>query len=164
MSDKKVYLPLTDIENVLPILNKISIFGGLSDKQLDSVFKMLKVVSYDKDETIFRQGEPSSHIYIIKSGRVRLCMETGNAKLALIEFGVGDCFGESSLIGIQPHTATAIATENTELIVLSGKALSSLYILDKDSYIMIILNVAREICRRLTQADNTLLHYVLEEK
>ncbi len=34
MSDKKIYIPLQNIENILPILNKISIFASLTEKQL----------------------------------------------------------------------------------------------------------------------------------
>ena len=164
MSDKKIYLPLTDTENILPILDKIAIFGGLTQKQLHSVFELLKKISYEKDEMIFRQGEPPSYIYIIRSGRVKLYVEADTTKLELVEFGIGNCFGESSLIGIEAHTANAIAVEQTDLIVLSGKTLLSLYNLDPQLYGLIILNIARETSRRLHQADNILLHYVLGQK
>jgi len=161
MSDTKIYLPLTDIENVLPVLDKIAIFGGLTNEQLYIVFKILKKVSYEKNEIIFRQADPPSYIYIIRSGKIKLYVEVEDAKLELIEFGVGDCFGESSLIGIEAHTASAIAIEKTDLIVLSGQALLSLYNSDPQIYGLIILNIAREVSRRLHRADNTLLHYIL---
>lgn len=162
MSGNKLYLPLTDIESIMPILNKIAIFAGLSETQLYSLFKTLQKAAYEKDEVIFKQGEPSSHIYIIKSGAVKLCLEAETTSLELIEFTVGDCFGETALIAIEPHTATAVAAEKTDLIVLSSKALFSLYNTDKDAYIMIILNIAREVSRRLNKTDDILLHYVLD--
>lgn len=164
MAVNKISLPLTDIENVLPILNKIAIFAGLSDAQLYSLFRTLQKVTYEKDEVIFKQGEPSSHIYIVKSGAVKLYLEAEAINLELVEFTVGDCFGETSLIGIQPQTANAIAVEKTDLIVLSSKALLSLYNTDKDAYIMIILNIAREVSRRLHKTDDILLHYVLNKR
>jgi len=164
MSDNKLSLPLTDIENILPILNKIAIFAGLSDAQLYSLFKILQKVTYEKDEVIFKQGESPSHIYIIKSGTVKLYLEADHTMLELVEFTVDDCFGESSLIGIESHTASAVAVEKTELIVLSSKALYSLYNTDKDAYIMIILNIAREVSRRLNKTDDILLHYVLSKQ
>lgn len=161
MSAHKQYLPLTDTENVLSILNRIAIFAGLSKTQLQCLFKTLQKVTYDKDEVIFRQGESASHIYIIASGTVKLYLEANNMAFELVAFGVGDCFGETSLIGIEPHTANAIAVEKTELIVLSSKALLTLYTDDKEAYIMIILNIAREVARRLNKTDDILLHYVL---
>ena len=159
----KTYLPLADIENVLPILDKIAIFGGLNEKQLAKVFKILKKVNYNEGELIFKRGDPPSYVYIIKKGKVKLCVEAEGVKLELVEFGVGSCFGESSFIGIESHTADAIAVEEAELIVLSGKGLLSLYNEDKETYVMILLNIARETSRRLHQADNTLLHYYLTQ-
>ncbi len=157
---EKVYLPLTEIEEVIPILNKISIFGGLTQEQIYQVFKILKKVEYDEDEVIFKQGNPSSYIYTILKGKVKLFAEVEGTTLELIEFDVGKCFGESSLIGVQPHTATAIAVQKTKLIVLSGKSLAGLYETHPEIYGLIILNIARETCRRLHQVDDTFLHYV----
>ena len=53
MTEEKKYMPLLEVENVLSILNKISLFGGLSEKQLYSLFKLLKTVSYKSGEIIF---------------------------------------------------------------------------------------------------------------
>ncbi|MCK5289272.1 MAG: cyclic nucleotide-binding domain-containing protein [Candidatus Omnitrophica bacterium] len=127
------------------------------------LFKVLKEVKCDKEEIIFNQGESATYIYIIKSGRVKLYVGVDHTPLELIEFDVGQCFGESSLIGIQPHTANAIVVEKTELIVLSGSALLILYNEYIDIYTMILLNIAREISRRLSKVDDILLHYVLKK-
>jgi hypothetical protein len=109
MEDKKTYEPLSDIENVLPILNKISILAGLSDPQLYTIFRLLSQVSYKANETVFEQGEEPGHIYIVKNGKVKLVVWEDDTPLELIEFEQGHCFGEASVIGIQPHKGTAIA-------------------------------------------------------
>jgi CRP-like cAMP-binding protein len=156
---KKIYLPLLDIENVVPILNKIAIFGGLSQKQLYFLFRLLKKVSYCAQEYIFKEGEEPSHIYIVRSGRVKMVVGVEDTPLEIISFGVGQCFGETSVIAIEPHSASAIAVEDTELIVLSRQALLSIFDADKELFGMLILNIAREACRRLHRTDETLLHY-----
>ena len=43
---EKQLSPFLDIEDILPILSEISIFAGLSDKQLDTLFRHLEKVSY----------------------------------------------------------------------------------------------------------------------
>ena len=83
--------------------------------------------------------------------------------LELIVVEEGQCFGETSVIGIQPHAATAVTTEDTELIVLSRNALLSLLKTDLELFSILILNIAREACRRLYKTDEILLHYVLRE-
>jgi len=147
------------IDEVMPILNKISIFGGLSEKQLHALFQLLEQVSYKKDEYVFRQGDEPSHIYVIISGTVKLIMEEHGTPLELIVFTEGHNFGETSMIGIQPHSASALAVEDTELIVLSRKALLSLHTADPELFGILILNIAREACRRIHNTDEVLLHY-----
>ena len=127
MENKKKYKPLSDIENVLAILNKISILAGLSDPQLYKLFKLLSRVTYKANETVFEQGEEPGHIYIVKNGKVKLVIWEDGTPLELIVFEEGHCFGEASVIGIQRHQGTVIAVEDTELIVLSRKALMSIY-------------------------------------
>ncbi|OQY32955.1 MAG: hypothetical protein B6241_09355 [Spirochaetaceae bacterium 4572_59] len=153
--------PLLDVETIIPILNSISILGGLDEKELYILFRHLKITKYKKDEIIFRQGTTANYIYIVKKGRVRLFVEENHTVLELIEFSVGNCFGETSLIGIQPQSASVIAVEDTELMVLSGKDLYEFYKTDPELFSKIIMNIARETCRRLSQTDNILLHYVL---
>ena len=159
MDDNKIIEPLTDIEYILPIINQIPIFGGLTDKQLYTVFKSLKKVSFCKNEIIFEEGSSPSCIYIIKSGKVRLVKYYRESPHQLVEFEKGHSFGDNELIGIEPHTATAIAVEDTELIILSSITLYKLYETDKELYCMLILNIARELSRRLSQTEDILLHY-----
>lgn len=163
MDDRKTYEPVLDIQNVLAILNKISIFAGLSDAQLYTLFKRLNKVTFRANEIVFKQGDKPSHIYIVKTGKVKLIIREDDTPLELIEFDVGHCFGEASVIGIQPHQGTAIASTDTELIVLSRTALISIYDSDKELFGILILNIAREVCRRLHATDDVLLHYLLKK-
>ncbi len=153
--------PLLNIEDVLPIINEIAIFAGLSDKQLYTLFRLLKKAHYRAGEKVFEEGSKPSHIYIVQSGGVKLVVNAEQTPLELIVFGKGRCFGETSVIGIQPHAATAVCIEDAELIVLSRNALLSLYKSDVELFSTLILNIAREACRRLYKTDEILLHYVL---
>ena len=152
---------LLDIDEVIPILSDISIFAGLSDAQLYELFKLLQKTRYSAGEKIFEEGEEPSHIYIVQSGSVKLVVNAEDTPLELILFEEGQCFGETSVIGIQPHAATAVCVEDTSLIVLSRNALLSLYKSDLEMFSTLILNIAREACRRLAKTDEILLHYVV---
>ena len=160
---EKQLSPLLDIEDILPILSKISIFAGLSRKQLDTLFRLLEKAHYKAGETVFIEGSKPSHIYIVQSGSVKLVVNAKQTPLELIVFEEGHCFGETSVIGIQPHAATAISVEDTELIVLSRKALLSVFKVDLELFSILILNIAREACRRLHKTDEILMHYVLRK-
>ena len=146
------------------MLNEISIFAGLDDAQLATVFQELEEVSYRAGDHIFEQGTEPSHIYIIRRGQVKLVAGDDTTSLELIEFEPGDCFGETSVIGIVPHAASAVAVDEVELLVLSRKALLNYYKTDLNLFSVLIMNIAREACRRLSQTDEILLHYVLNQK
>ena len=162
-SGEKQLGSLLNIEDVLPIINEISIFAGLLDKQLYTLFRLLKKAHYTTGEKVFEEGTQPSHIYVVQSGSVKLVVNAEETPLELIVFEKGHCFGETSVIGIQPHAATAVCVEDTELIVLSRNALLSLYKSDLEMFSTLVLNIAREACRRLHKTDEILLHYVVSQ-
>ena len=151
--------PLLEIERVLPVLSRIALFGGLNEKQLYEVFHRLEHVQYREGEFIFHQGDEPSYIYIILSGRVRIVADADGTPLELIDLGAGQCIGETAVIGVQRHSAGAIAMEDTELIALSRETLLALFDTDKELFGLLMLNLAREAARRLHSTEETLLHY-----
>lgn len=159
MTGERQYLPLPSIENVMPVLNKISILAGLSEEQLRLVFRSMESTSCRAGENVFEQGGMPSHLYVVLSGRVRIVVDVDGDPMELVEFGVGACFGEASIIAIEPHAATAVAMQDTDLIMLSRMALLDLYHQDARLFGMLILNIAREACRRLHKTDQILFHY-----
>jgi CRP-like cAMP-binding protein len=60
--------------------------------------------------------------------------------------------------------ATAIAVEDSEVMVLSRQALLGLRNEDIELFALLMMNVAREIARRLKLTDDILLHYMHEHK
>lgn len=159
MTKPRDSIPFVDVESILPILSKISLFGGLTDAQLHVVFGLLEQTHYDQGEFIFEEGDPPSDIYIVRTGSVELVLDAEDSRLAEAVFTVGQCFGETALIGIEKHTAAAIAKEGTDLIVLPREGLFGLWETDKELFGMLVLNIAREACRRLHRADQVLLRY-----
>jgi CRP-like cAMP-binding protein len=164
VSAEKQRFPLLNVETVLPVLNKIAVFGALDESQLYTVFRLLEVETYRAGEVIFEQGESPSHIRIIRKGRVHIVEDLRGTPLELYAFGVGDCFGETSVIGILPHTASAVALADTELLVVPRQKLFALYHSDPKLFGLLILNIAREACRRLNRTEEVMLHYALEGK
>ncbi|NLF31352.1 MAG: hypothetical protein GX591_10775, partial [Planctomycetes bacterium] len=64
MAEPRTGVPLTDVQGILPILNRIALFGGLTDAQLYAVFRSLLHTHYSRGEFIFEEGDQPSEIYI----------------------------------------------------------------------------------------------------
>ena len=75
-----------------------------------------EIVELPRRGVVYKAGEPSSGLYVVIAGRVKLSLPLANSEervLALIESGCW--FGESALILGTPHANTASAVEPTTL-------------------------------------------------
>lgn len=152
-------LSALEIEEFLDLKPSTTILGGLSDDQVLALLKQMEVQKVADGQAIFARGEPASAIYIVLRGAVRLDFGDDQHPLSQIEFLPGDCFGETSVIGIQPHSAGAIARDKVTLLKLTTPTLYNLYETDTKLFTLLLLNVAREACRRLHHTDSLFLAY-----
>lgn len=146
-------------ERLGDLLERISIFGGLSEEQTNRILELVNKSLYQDGDQVFAKGDIASDIYIVISGQVRLDFELSDHPLSEITFESGSCFGETSLIGIQPHSASTYAVGATQLLSFSGSDLLNLYEQDLELFSLLILNIARESCRRLHSTDALFLQY-----
>ncbi len=152
--------PLKDSYKVLHILHKISIFGGLTDNQLTEVFSHSFIAEVPIRTRLFSPGDSPKYIYILIEGSIKLFITHDNVEYEFFNFNIGDCFGEASLVSIEPHTASAICTSNCKLVLLSRRALMNIHKSNPDLFGRIILNIGRELGRRLHKTNNLLFEYV----
>lgn len=148
---------LGPIEQLMEVRESMPLFGGLSDEKARFLFAKLKRQSFDTGHAVFRQGDFSSHIYIVLSGSVRLVFDMDDHPVLKADLRLGDCFGETSVIGIQRQSASAVVAEDTELLVMSKSLLMEIFEKDKELFAQLVLNIARDTCRRLHQTDESLL-------
>jgi len=156
------FVPLTNSESVRSILSQISLFGGTSELQLKSIFRRLESGRVKKGAFVFKKGDEPFYIYIVKSGKLDLLLTDDEVVLEVHELGVGECFGEASIMSMHKHTATAVAKEDSEVMVLSRRALIELRHEDIELFALLMMNIARELARRLQLTDTMLLHYLHE--
>ncbi|MDP8217469.1 MAG: cyclic nucleotide-binding domain-containing protein [Candidatus Theseobacter exili] len=147
------------VNQILPLLAKISIFGGIEPEQLSKILDISNTEEFGTGDYIFKAGEPATDIFVVLSGEIQIVLKSETEHYKLTEFTVGDCFGETSAIGILNHSASAVAISPVKLLLISRNILMNLYHDDSKLFGHIILNIARETCRRLYQTDKTLLHY-----
>ena len=69
-------------------------------------------------EEIFRIGDQGRNAYFIEKGRVEITNPRQGEDLVLATLGVGEIFGEMSMIDDAPRSATVRALEDTEVIII----------------------------------------------
>lgn len=82
-------------------------------------FKNL-IVTFDKNEYIYKENDNASTMFIIHQGKVKLYKKSESGEeFVLGEFGKGDFFGEMAVLGENKRTENAVALEPVKVIVIS---------------------------------------------
>ncbi len=136
----------SDIE---PIVEKISLFGGIEKAVIKKIFNHCEQVEKETGDLLFHENDPATEIFIIIKGKIKLIHDIDETPYELIELLPGASLGETSVIGIQPHGSSAVVTESTSLLVLSRQLLNNLHEQEPEIFTLLILNIARELARRL---------------
>jgi CRP/FNR family transcriptional regulator, cyclic AMP receptor protein len=143
------------LSNVQPILGVVPIFAGLADEALSLLLKRAEETSAAINDIILREGEPGSRFYLIKSGAVRVVKKLGAPdEVLLARLTARDFFGEMCILETLPRAASVQAIEPTELINIPSTAFYHLYKDRPDQYSILLLNIARDLSRRLRRLDD----------
>jgi CRP/FNR family transcriptional regulator, cyclic AMP receptor protein len=138
-------------------LRAIGLFGALSDEVLTHLAGTLTVQTPDSGEVVFREGDDASAMYVVLRGEMEVLKRSKRATEARVALlGPSDWFGEMSIVDIQPRSATVRALAPSRLLRITAADLDALYRYDLRSYSLIVLNLARELSRRLRVADGIL--------
>ncbi len=137
------------------LLKSVPIFAGLTEKALDLLSNEGNDYAFGDKEIIFREGDPDDMIFVVQSGNVRICRKFGGPdEVELAVFHPMELFGETCLLETMAHTATAHAVGPTILFSISGRTFHHLYKQMPGQYGILILNIARDLSRRLRQLDD----------
>jgi len=147
------------LEEQLETLKKVTIFSGFNDDDLRFICESCTIMEAPVGEMILEEGSEASEILIMLKGRVTIVLNITEDPIEIMDFGPGSCIGEASVIGIQPHSASAVVIEDAICMVLHRQVLMDLFVQNKALFSLLILNIARELARRLHHTDEILLHY-----
>jgi CRP-like cAMP-binding protein len=135
----------TKTRDPVVLLAKVSLFDGLSRKELQTIQRSAKEVNFPAGRTIVSEGATGIGFHMIVTGKAKVTLK-GRTRATL---GAGDYFGEMSLIDRGPRSATVTAA--TDVQTLSLASWSFLSILDKNPTIS--RKLLTELCRRLRIAE-----------
>jgi CRP/FNR family cyclic AMP-dependent transcriptional regulator len=138
------------------LLCTVPIFSGLNERALEVFLGQAKQLVVAAGEVIAREGDNNDCLYLIESGEVGIfkSMETPNP-VTLAVLGPGECFGEMCILETLPRSATAKAVLQTTVVSVPSDAFSKLYQKAPEQYCIILLNIARDLSRRLRHLGDT---------
>lgn len=113
---------MTDVSFLL----SYPIYRDFEKQDIDVLSRICEEEKYKDKAIIFKSGAPGDAMFMIKSGTVKIWIETDNRRKMIALLSDGEFFGEMALIDNSPRSATVTAEGDTELVKLSTEGFSRL--------------------------------------
>jgi CRP/FNR family cyclic AMP-dependent transcriptional regulator len=139
-------------------LRSVPLFSQLRDSDLEQLGSLMKRREYARKRVILFANDPCEAFYIVLSGQVKLMLLAEDGREVVLSLmRDGDFFGEMALMDDEPYSASAIAVED-----------SSLLMLHRDDFRRCVsempgvsFGLLRALCGRLREADHRIGGLVL---
>lgn len=116
------------------ILRRYPFFAHLDDAELAQIAMISEESTFEKGDTIFKEGQKADSLYLLEEGSVDLFYHTQEEhdprsirKFLVGEINPGEVFAISAFIDPYILTATAVAAQNGRLLKIKGPELRALF-------------------------------------
>jgi CRP-like cAMP-binding protein len=139
-------------------LATVPLFSGLDRIELQRFAELTREKFYPRGSVILFENDPGDSLFVVRQGRVKVVLigEDGR-EVILGVLGVGEHFGELSLIDDRPRSAHVIAMEESNLLVLRRDDFRRRV----ESSPAVAWSLLTEMSRRLRRADEKIGGLVL---
>jgi CRP-like cAMP-binding protein len=145
--------------SVVSALTAMPFFAGLDSAALDRLASGTRTRRFRRGEVVFHVGDPGDALFVISSGAVKITLPSENGEEAILAtLQPGDVFGELALLDSAPRSATAVALEPTETMVLQRDRFRQLLATEPTIRDAVLANMAAEVRRLTTHVED--LHFL----
>ncbi|NNK84615.1 MAG: SLC26A/SulP transporter family protein, partial [Desulfobacterales bacterium] len=137
-------------------LSEMIIFKNFSEKELALIQQNMVNLSFNKDETVFKEGDQTRDIYFLIKGKmtVNIYLPESDSQKRLFTYAPGTVIGEMSFLDGAPRSASVWASERSEVMCLPIKNFQRLSQKEPELTTKFIKSLALEISGRLRRTSN----------
>lgn len=144
---------MLSVNETIDFLSHVPLFQSLKRRQLESLAKVAHDNHFVENDPIVCQGETGVGLYILVSGKANVVHIQPDGKAPVVNvLGPTDFFGELALLSEGPRTASVVASEPTECLVISRWNFLALAKRDAEMAVVIM----EELAQRFRLALNVL--------
>ena len=131
-------------------LKEIVMLAHLTDDMLDRLSQIVDVLNFDKDEILFKEGEPSERFYMLRSGNILLEQRISDKVTACVgSVKPGFSFGWSTMVENGVYTTDAVCIEPSETYSFKRDKINKLFEQDPKMGYLIYQRLLEIIKKRL---------------
>jgi CRP/FNR family cyclic AMP-dependent transcriptional regulator len=106
-----------------PVLEKVSLFAGLNNKQISTLEKSAGRITFAKNSVVFHKGDKCNCLYVILRGSAKAVRQDESGRQVILNrFGVCEYFGEMSFLDGSPRCATVLTRRPCEMLTIPRSA------------------------------------------
>jgi CRP-like cAMP-binding protein len=144
--------------NVPDFLATVPLFKSLDAADLSRFAELVREKTYPRGSVILFEDDPGDSLFVVRDGRVKVVLVAEDGREVILGIlGVGEHFGELSLIDDQPRSAHVIAMEDSSLLVLRRDDFRRRV----EASPSVAWSLLTELSRRLRRADEKIGSLVL---
>jgi CRP-like cAMP-binding protein len=108
---------------ILEFLRGLPLFSKLDESSVRGLAQASKFCQLDKGEILFFQSDPSDAVYVVRSGRISIVLDSPDGREMVIdEMRAGEILGELGPLTKRVRSAGAMARSNSELLMIPREA------------------------------------------
>ncbi len=142
-------------------MNSIIILSYLTDEMKERLIPAMDQLNFQKDEVVFREGEPAERFFMLKRGKILL--EKNLAQHVKVSFGSikpGYSFGWSAILGDEAYSSYAVAVEGSEVFSVKTERLMGFLEADHHMGYILMQRFIRVIKSRLDHRTDQFLRSI----
>jgi CRP-like cAMP-binding protein len=131
-------------------LNEIVMIAHLTDDMRERLAQITDVLNFDKDEILFREGEPADRFYMLRAGNVLLEQRISDKVTACVgSVKPGFSFGWSAMVDNGVYTTEAVCIEPSEIYSFKREKINNLFEQDPKMGFLLYQRLLEIIKKRL---------------
>lgn len=139
-------------------LKKQVLLQDMDSAELNKISKIIKKMTFQKGEQLFKEKDDTKGLYLIHSGKVEISKITPDGwRQTIAVLTPGHFFGELSILEKRQHEAGAIAAEETELFLIAKEDFEKLMVEDIKLACEIIKKLAIAMSKNLRRMNDKFL-------
>lgn len=151
--EQRVVRLVSTNNSLISLLSQTALFGSLETEDLAQCASFFREMHFAKGAMLFARGEPGTHLYLVREGRVRLAITSEDGReLSFRHAAPGDLFGEIAALDGSLRTADATALTAATVYSLERSALRELL----STRPGISAGIIAFLCRRLRETSDQL--------
>lgn len=128
-----------------------SVFSSINAEGIRKIVGSGKVLRFAPGQVVIQEGNITDEMFIVVEGEIRISIK--DRDLLSFKIGPGEAFGEIAMLSRSARTADCIATQETEVAILSRQNLLRLIKIEPELSTQLLFNLATSLSLKLKRTN-----------